>query len=1074
MVRKLFFSLLSFILCTGIAFSQTTKVTGTVTSADDGLPIIGASIIVKGTTVGTVTDVEGMFSLDVPEGGKILHISFVGMNSQDVAVKPKVTIVLQSDTQDLEEIVITAQGLTRKQKSLGYATQQLKADELIQARQTDLNNALVGKVSGVRFLGSSGATFDAGKIVLRGTSSLTNAGGNEPIYVVDGVITSNMSINMDDVASVNVLKGPAATALYGARGGNGAIIITSKGGTGEHSEITVSHTLAWDKANIRYDLQNEYGGGYLGADAEMPVFKYDPNKHPSYLEKMDGVRYYDYNNDASWGPKLDGREYAPWYSWDPTDPRFGQTTQWTPQMNLNDLFRTGISNTTNIAFTKSGKDYMSRISFSNVSRNGVTPNSDASRRFLSVKTYFKPIDRLKVSLDYKYTYRNNHNAAAEGYQELGNALYSYEQWGHTNVNLKDLKDYKRPDGTFRTWNITSPTNLTAAFHENPFALFNEINQNETYQWNVFSGDAELELIKNLKAGIRVNGNIRSYKKEVRLPQNIHGEVSEYTQDQSQLSDIQTQGRLTWSDHFVDSKLSFDAALFFEDRVYNLDELGAFTRDGLFMDGFFSTAASSGLPGGSSKKTKQHDQSVYGTATIGWDNTYYLDFSLRNDWTSTLHPDKNSFLYGGVSVAAIASNWIKNAEWLSFWKLRASMAQVGSTMNPYNIYPTYVLKDSDGNLIKYGQLSNMWNSTNLKDLYIKPTISTSYEVGTEFRLFNDRLWGDFNFYNRDSKDQIINVNTTPASGYRSRKMNAGLIRNRGIEFSLGGQVIQTKDWTWELNANISRNRNTLEELIDGQDTYQIYWRSWSTRVYSYAEVGKPIGVIRGSTWKKDPEGRTILQARSDPNHQYGPYAPLLETTAQEELGNIQPDLTGGFSTSLRYKDFHLGMSFDFQVGGVIASATNMFGENSGLLKSTTGNNDKGNPVRASVADGGGVRIDGVVENQDGTYTPVTAYVDANYYYQSRKGTIWEDYVYKASYLKMRELSIGYDVPRSFLQKANCGIKKASVSFVAQNPWLIYSAVPNIDPSEMGAASYNYVEGGQAASVRTFGFTVNLTF
>lgn len=508
---------------------------------------------------------------------------------------------------------------------MGYATQQLKADELVQVRQTDLNNALVGKVSGVRFIGSSGATFDPGKIVLRGTSSLTEAGGNEPIYVVDGVITNNMSINMDDVASVNVLKGPAATALYGARGGNGAIIITSKGSTGEHSEITVSHTIAWDKANIRYDLQDEYGGGYLGADAEMPVFKYDPNKHPAYLQKLDGVRYYDYNNDASWGPKLDGREYAPWYAWDPTDPRFGQTSQWTSQMDLNDLFRTGVSNTTNVAFTKSGKDYMSRISFSNVSRNGITPNSNASRRFLSVRTSFKPIDRLRVTMDYKYTYRNNHNAAAEGYQELGNALYSYEQWGHTNVNLNDLKDYKRPDGTFRSWNITSPTNLTAAFHENPFALFNEINQDKTYQWHVFSGDAELDIIKNLKAGIRVNGNIRSYKEEVRLPQNIHGEVSKYTQDQNQLSDIQTQGRLTWSEHFIDSKLSVDAALFFEDRVYNLDELQAFTRDGLFMDGFFSTAASSGLPGGSSKLTKQHDQSVYGTATVGWDNTYYLDF-----------------------------------------------------------------------------------------------------------------------------------------------------------------------------------------------------------------------------------------------------------------------------------------------------------------------------------------------------------------------------------------------------------------------------------------------------------------
>lgn len=1075
MMKKLTFVLLCLFICTGIVVAQTTKVTGTVTSGDDGQPIIGASIVVKGTTVGTVTDFDGRFTLEVPDGGKILQISYVGMNSQDVAVKSNVNVVLQSDTQDLEEVVVTAQGLTRKQKSLGYATQQIKADELIQARQTDLNNALVGKVSGVRFLGSSGATFDPGKIVLRGTSSLTEAGGNEPIYVIDGVITSNMSLNMDDVASVNVLKGPAATALYGARGGNGAIIITTKGGeAGTHSEITVSHTIAWDKANIPYEMQNEYGGGYSGADAEMPVFKYDPAVHPEYLSRMDGVRYYDYNNDASWGPKLDGREYAPWYSWDPTDPRFGQTTQWTPQMDLNDLFRTGLSNTTNVAFSKSGKDHASRISFSNVSRNGITPNSSAARRFLSARTTFKPIDRLRVSVDYKYTYRRNHNAAAEGYQELGNALYSYQQWGHTNVNLKDLKEnYVRPDGSIRTWNITSPTNLTPQYHDNPFALFNEIDRDKIYQWHVFSGDAELEIWKNLKAGIRVNGNLRNYKEELRLPQNILGQVSEYTQEQNQLSDIQTQGRVTWSEHFLDNKLSVDAALFFEDRIYDLDEIEAFTRDGIFMNDFFSTAASSGLPGGSTKQTKQHDRSVYGTATVGWDNTYYVDFSLRNDWTSTLHPDKNSFLYGGVSVAAIASNWIE-ADWLSFWKLRASMAQVGSTMNPYNVYPIYRVKDSDGNLIKYGQLSNMWSDTNLRDLYIKPTISTSYEIGTEFSLFNDRLWGDFNFYNRDSKDQIINVNTTPASGYRSRKMNAGLIRNRGIEFSVGGRIIDTKDWGWELNANISRNRNTLEELADGIDTYQIYWMSWSTRIYSYAEVGKPIGVIRGSTWKKDPEGRIILQDRGNPDHALGQYAPLLNTTAQEELGNIQPDLTGGFSTSLRFKDFHLGASFDFQVGGAIASATNMFGESSGLIKSTTGLNDKGNPIRSSVADGGGVRVDGVVQNADGTFTPTTAYVDANYYFQSRKGLIWEDYVYKASYLKMRELSVGYDVPSAFLKKINCGVKKASVSFVAQNPWLIYSAVPNIDPSEMGAASYNYIEGGQAASVRSYGFTVNLTF
>ena len=266
MKRNLTLALLCpvFGICSLVAQNRT--VVGTVTSADDGQPVIGASIVVKGTTIGTVTDMDGKFTLEVPENGKILSISYVGMNPQDVAVKSSVYVVMQSDTRNLEEVVVTAQGLTRKQKSLGYATQQIKSDDLMQARQTDLNNALVGKVSGVRFFGSSGATFDAGKVVLRGTSSLSNAGGDEPIYVVDGVITNNMSFNMDDVESVNVLKGPAATALYGARGGNGAIIITTKGGTtGDHGEISVSHTIAWDKAVFHNDIQKEYGGGYLGA-----------------------------------------------------------------------------------------------------------------------------------------------------------------------------------------------------------------------------------------------------------------------------------------------------------------------------------------------------------------------------------------------------------------------------------------------------------------------------------------------------------------------------------------------------------------------------------------------------------------------------------------------------------------------------------------------------------------------------------------------------------------------------------------------------------------------------------------
>ena len=1073
MVKKLTFTLMCLATGVGMAVAQKTNVSGVVVSAEDGQPVIGASVIVKGTTIGTVTDFDGKFSLEVPDGQKTLQISYVGMVQQEVAVSPNVSVRLISDTQNLDEVVVTAQGLTRKEKSLGYSTQQVKADELVQVRTTDLNNALVGKVSGVQFVGSSGATFDEGTIVLRGSTSISDdRGDSAPIYVIDGVIADDANgVNMDDVASVNVLKGPAATALYGSRGGNGAIIITTKGGMDglERMEINVSHTLTVDVPKIYFDLQDKYGGGYMGADAEMNTFHYDPSVHPEYLQALDGVQYYDYNNDASWGPVFDGREYAPWYAWDPTDPRFGQTAKWENGLDLYDLYKNGISNTTNVAFSRSGKNHSSRISFSNVSRQGISPNSDASRRYLSARTSFKPIDRLTVSVDYKYTYRHNHNAAYEGYSTF-NPLRTYTQWGHTNVDLNDLKEnYIRPDGTFRTWNISSITNSTGAFHPNPYAVYEQINRDDIYQYNIFSGDAELEIWNNIKAGIRVNGNIRQYKYERGIPMNIEGETSSYEQTQYMESDIQTQGRITWGDRFVNDRLTVDAAIFFEDRQYSKDQVEAFTRDGLNMNYFYSTAGSAGLAGGNTVKTEMHERSVYGTVTAGWDDTYFIDGSLRNDWSSTLNPNNNSYLYGGLSVAAIASNWFKDAHWLNFWKLRASFAQVGSTLDAYNIYSVYKMRDSSDDIIKYGQLTNLWIDATLKNENIKPTISTSYEVGTEWRMFDNRFWGDFNFYNRDSKNQIIEMNTTPSSGYTKRIVNAGLIRNRGVELSLGGDIVRTKDWTWTLNANISRNRNTLEELTDGLTDYRMRSYGFGTYTYLYAEVGEPIGVIRGTVYNRDPEGNIILTQRGD-----GSLVPSVNTSAQENLGNIQPDVTGGFSTSLRFKDFTLGMAFDFQIGGALASASNMFGYGSGLLAETAGYNDKGNPVRSSVESGGGVRVDGVVDNGDGTYTPKTVYMDANTYYQSYYQNAWENFVYKASYLKMRELSVRYNVPTAWLAKHNWGVKAASLSFVASNPWLIYSAVPNLDPSEIGGVTYGYMEGGQAPSTKSFGFTVNLTF
>lgn len=1061
------------------ALQAQTKITGKVTDATNGAGMPYVTVSVKGTTLGSNTDNSGNYSISVPGNNAVLVFSFVGYTTveQEIGGRNVINVALQSEATSLGEVVVTAMGITKEKRALAYAAQEIKAADLTQVRQTDLNNALVGRVAGVRFWGASGATFDAGKVVLRGTTSLSSASGSEPIYVVDGVITNSNSLNMDDVESVNVLKGPAATALYGSRGGNGAIIITTKRGAKGKGQFEFSQTTGFEVVNLTAKYQSEYGGGTLGADGEMNIFKYDPAAHPSYLQVLDGAPYYDMANDVSWGPRLDGRSYAPFYAWDPTHPKFGQLSTWSPQPedNVKDLFRVGVNNTTNIAFSKSVDNFSTRVSFTNVQRNGIAENSDATRRFFSISTTYDVNERMRISADYKYTYRKNHNAVSESYGGLGNAVYTFTQWFNRNVNINDLKDYKRPDGTFRSWNITSPTDLTPAFHTNPFALFNEINRTSIDQWNVINTTLNYYIIKDkIAVGAIFNGNIRNSSYEEKVPMNITGELERYNSSdgdptQSSLWDTQMQGYIAYTDNFLDEKLDVSARLFVEQRDYRYDRTWAFTRDGLIADDFFSTNGSVGLAGGITNRQLLKERSIFGTGSVSWDRTYYIDFSLRNDWSSTLPTKNNSYLYGGLSAAVILSSFTKDIDWLNFWKLRTSMAQVGSSMNPYQVDQTFVVSSR-----KYNGKTVMFMDSNLKDPNIKPTISTAWEVGTEFRLFTNRLYGDVNFYIKKSKNQIINLAVAPVSGFQTRKMNAGVIENKGYEITLGGSPIRTKDFEWEVYANWAQNTNKLLEL-DANDAsttqYRISYYGLSSYLYSFAEVGKPIGVIRGSAWDKDPNGNIVYRKLN--NNAVGDAVPLRLTSAQKELGNVQPTATGGFGSSFRWKGFVLSMAFDYQIGGKIASVTNMFGEGSGLLKSTVGNNDRGVAIRNPVADGGGIKISGVTRNADGGYDPFTGYMDPSYYF-AYTSSIWEPYVYDAGYLKMRELSLNYTLPSSFIEKFNIGLSKASVAFIIQNPWLIYSGIPNVDASAIGNSYNNFIETGQAFSTRVFGFSVNLTF
>ena len=1084
MEKRLFSFLACLLLSMGMAFAQT-KVSGTVVSQQDGEPIVGASVLVEGTKTGTVTDVDGHFELSVQSGGSKLKFSYLGMKSKVLPAGANMKVILIPDDQTLNDVVVTAQGLARQKRSLGYATTKIDSKDLTSVNEGNLNNALVGKVAGARFVGGSGAKFDEGKIVLRGVTSIptvpsdtklrTYSSGSDPIYVIDGVISSSSSVDMNDVASVNVLKGPAATALYGVRGGNGAVIITTKGGSAgqERQEVNIGHTIEWTTAYIHADLQKEYGGGYLN-NSGLKTYQWKVGDPDSY-KQFNGRKYYDYADDSSWGPKFDGSLYMTAASWDETSPYFGQQDTWSSHLNLKDLFNTGVSNTTNASFDKSGKDYAVHVALGSSNMAGVDPNSGAQRRFANAKMTFSPLKNLKVNFDYKYTYKKNHNAATEGYGNDGNNPYSeLLQWGNTNVDLKQYKDYVRSDGTFRTWNITSPTDFTPAFHDSPYAVYNEINDINKRQYNVIAADFEYSLPYNIKIGWKTTADIHTYIETYNTP-TLTGITAAHKQWQEQSSDIYNQGRITWRDAFVDGKLNMDAALFLESRYYHYEGANVFTQDGLLMPNLYNTGNSVGTAHGDDAgltttydaflnytgTQKQKTQSIFGTYSAGWADTYYIELSLRNDWNSTLPTNNNSYLYGGASVSAIASNWFHHGDWLNYWKLRGSFAQVGSALDPYELSTIYNFGT------RYGSTATLYNNPILIDSDIKPSITTSYEIGTEFSLFNNRLWGDINFYRRDTKNQIITVPTSASSGYSSRLTNAGLIRNGGFEVSLGGSPVKTKDWEWKVDANIAHNSNKLVSLTDGMTRYTLDSEGFYGSLYSYAEVGKPIGALYTSrNWNYNSDGKIIMTDNGD-----GTYTPQIDKTTERYMGNIQPKVTGGFSTSLRWKDLTMHASLDFRFGGKIASVTNMWLAGSGLAKRTAGINDKGKDLRGLVSDGGGVRIDGVVKNSDGSYTNVTTYMDAMEYFQNYESTLWEPYVYNASYIKLRELSLAYSVPTVWLQKLHAGLTAASISFVASNPFLIWSDCPNIDPSETNGSAF---EMGQAVSTRSFGLSVNLTF
>ena len=1046
-MKKHVFTFIMFMSMVSFAVAQRT-ITGTITDKS-GSPLVGASIVVKGTTNGSVTNVDGNFSLQVPNNASTLIVSYVGSTSKEIAIGTSNVIdaILDEDESILSEYVVTALNISRSKKSLGYTVQELKGENLTLARDGNVANALAGKVAGVQVLGQSGAKFGTPNIRVRGVNSLT---GGDPLYVVDGTPTDISQVNMDDVENLSVLKGPAATALYGNRAASGVVIITTKRAKIGGGGFEINHSTTYDVVGLLPEFQNEYGGGY---SQEWETFKFNPAVHPADWKSFDGQKILDYSADESWGPKMDGSPHRSAFSWQ-AGPEFGQLTPFSPNPNnVRDFFNKPLSHNTNVAFSKATELFSTRISYTHIATNGIMPNSNQKRDFISAKNSINITKQFMVNLNMNYTNTNTLNRPADQYGSSGGVLNgfnqtsgSFNQWFQRQLKIEDLKNYKNTDGTFRSWNIGGPTDPKPKYWDSPYTQMYE-STNKQLQERLF-GDFGLtyQFTDYFKASVIARRDLDTYNGEGRiaygtLNEGGKGGMSTYSATSKEdnyealLSYNQNLGKFSLSANAGANKRSNEVRTYFQQTV-----------GGLTTPGFYNIAASKDRPNISNGVFNRKVNSVYANASIGYGDFIYIDASARNDWSSTLPKENNSYFYPSISGSFIFSEFIPKNNILSFGKIRAGFAKVGTDVGPYQINQIF----NSGN--PYGSTPTQFIPGRLLDDQLKPGLSSSYEGGIDLKFFNNKLGIEFTAYQNDNKDQIIPLPVSPTSGFNEALINAGNIQTKGLELHLFVNPVKTTDFDWNFDINLDKSHSKVVELAPGLTNYEL-GRTWRGLTIN-AREGEEWGLFVGRKIRIDEaSGKRIVGAD-------GHYIFDLN----KPLGSVLPKFKGGFVNSVKWKDLIFRFNIDFIVGGKFFSVTRMFNAYSGLAAETVGNNELGKPKRDPVADGGGILLDAVTA--DGK--PNTVRVETQELYEDRFFALHDQWMFDQTFVKLREVALGYNIPKKAL--GNLPVKSIYVGILVRNPLLIYSAVGNgIDISE--AESY-WTEGGQLPPVRSYG--VNLKF
>ncbi|MBL0764783.1 SusC/RagA family TonB-linked outer membrane protein [Marivirga atlantica] len=1061
------------------AWAQDRTVSGKVTDAQTGEGLPGVNVLIKGTSNGVNTDLNGQFKISVPSSDAVLVFTFIGMEKKEVTVGSRsvVDVSLAPDVQQLSEVVVTAMNVSRDKASLGYSQQTLDADAVSKVKETNFINSLSGKVAGVN-VRQNNTMGGSTNITIRGNSSFSN---NQPLFVIDGVPVSNETnnsaaqqnggygydygnpaadINPEDIASMSVLKGAAATALYGARGQNGVILITTKkGNKGKGLGITISSGLtigSIDRSTFA-EYQDKYGAGYGPYYGSTGYFE-DGDVDGDGTEDF----YVPTTEDGSYGGAFDGSNVFHWDAFVPESDNYRTAKPWVAAANgPAEFFETQTTWNNSIALSGGNENNSFRLSYSNVDESGIMPNSTMDKNTINFTGSTKLSEKLSTDVLFQYNRQDVVGRYSTGYSD--NIMSNFRQWWQVNVDVKEQEDIYNKTGKNYTWNaadpFADPTN--PIYWDNPYWTRYENYNSDTrdrilskiginYQindWLNFSGRASIDTYFEEREERRAVGSVPTAFGVQR-----NSESSGYQRTDITSAEYNYNGVLSGTKE-VSADFSISGLLGFNLRKERYEYSQKSTSGGLAVPGLYALGNSvNPNPFPFEQILEKEVYGYFGNINLGYGDFLYLDGNYRVDVSSALPLDNNQYDYFSLGLGFVFSELV-DIDWMDFGKFRASYGTVGNDATALRVKDIYLRQPNFGTAIQT-TLPTTKNNSNLL-----PEITKEYEVGLQFTGLNRRLNVDLAYYNRETSNQLLSVQLSKATGYGSTYLNAGAIQNQGVELVLGGDIIRNNDFKFNMTANFTKNVSEVLSLIG--DTENYVFGSFQSGVTSNATVGEPFGVLKGTGYEYI-DGEIVINGSGYP-----------VAVADQIIGDPNPDWTLGVNNTLSYKGFALNFLVDVQKGGDVYSLDMHYGRGTGLYPETAALNANGVNVREPVADGGGFLYEGVTESGE----PNTTYADASFYggafywgNSSRQPN--QMTVYDASSVRLREASLTYSLPQSMVESF---ARSVNLSFVGRNLWIIHKNVPYADPeSGLGSGPAQGFLVGSYPTVRTTGFKLDITF